>query len=278
MGTWLRDLGERSPLTVFLAALLTVALIGWLDFASGIYLSFSLIYLVPVGIVASVCGRDRAIVVAVVATLVGLIGDLSQDAAGFLPFWNAVMRLGVFAVVAVVLAKLRDAHERERLLARTDPLTGAANFRWFEEAARHELYVAHRYGGPLTLAYVDLDGFKAVNDASGHAVGDEVLKTFVATLVECLRPTDLVARVGGDEFVVLFPRTDETQARAALDRAREALGRAPGMRHVGFSAGIVELHDAVGSVDDLMGVADAKMYADKAERRRPVLASEHLFE
>jgi PleD family two-component response regulator len=50
------------------------------------------------------------------------------------------------------------------------------------------------------------------------------------------------------------------------------------MRHVGFSAGIVELHDAVGSVDDLMGVADAKMYADKAERRRPVLASEHLFE
>ena len=100
------------------------------------------------------------------------------------------MRLGVFVVVVVVLAKLRAAHQLERRLARTDPLTGVANFRWFEEEAQREMYSSRRYGGPLSPAYLDLDDFKRINDERGHAAGDEALRAVADALRTHLRPTD----------------------------------------------------------------------------------------
>jgi diguanylate cyclase (GGDEF)-like protein len=269
-----RIVAQRSPLTIFLVAVVAVGVIGWLDFSAGIYLSFAFFYLVPIGVVASFAGRGWGIVMAVVCTAVGLIGDLaSMEADGIVPFWNAGMRLGVFVVVVVVLSQLRQAHRAERELARTDALTGVANFRWFEEEAQREMYSSRRYGGPLSLAYLDLDGFKQVNDTRGHAAGDEVLKTFAATLRATLRPSDLVARLGGDEFVVLMPHTDAGSAELALARVELALAAAPGAMGIGFSAGVIQLDKAVGSVDDLLAKADEHMYEVKvAKRSAPDLA------
>lgn len=269
-----RTVAQRNPLTIFLVAVFAVGVIGWLDFSTGLYLSFALFYLVPIGVVTSFAGRAWGIAVAVVCTAVGLIGDLaSLEARGIVPFWNAAMRLGVFVVVVVVLSQLRQAHQAERELARTDALTGVANFRWFEEEAQRAMYSSRRYGGPLSLAYLDLDGFKEVNDTRGHAAGDEVLKAFAATLRATLRPTDLVARLGGDEFVVLMPHTDAASAELALARVDLALADVPGAGGIRFSAGIIQLDRAVGSIDDLLAKADEHMYEVKVGKRRAAEAA-----
>jgi diguanylate cyclase (GGDEF)-like protein len=264
-----QNVAQRTPLTIFLVALVVVAAIGWLDFASGIYLSFALFYLVPIGFVTSFAGRGWGVVTAVVCTAVGLIGDLTNlEETGVIPVWNAAMRLGVFIVVVIVLVRLREAHRRERELARTDPLTGVANYRWFTEEAQREMYSSRRYGGPLSLAYIDLDGFKAVNDRHGHGAGDSVLRVVADTLRASLRPTDLVARLGGDEFGVLLPHTDCDSAQLALDRVLIRLADDDRSMGVGFSIGVIQLHHAVGSIDDLLGMADERMYAAKAAKKR----------
>ena len=262
-----RTFRERSPLAIFVVAVLVVAGIGWVDYRSGVYLSFAFFYLLPIGVVTTYAGRTAGILTAVVCALTGLIGDVYQVAAGFLPLWNTAMRFGVFVVIVLVLDRLRDAHRRERDLARTDPLTSVANYRWFGEEAKREMYSARRYGGPLSLAYIDLDGFKAVNDRHGHAAGDSVLRTVADTLHASLRPSDLVARLGGDEFAVLLPHTDGGSAKLALDRVMDKLAADPRSMGVGFSIGIVELHNAVGSVDDLLGLADERMYAAKSAKK-----------
>ena len=260
-----RFLRDRSAMTIFVVAMIAVAAIGWLDFVTGVRLSFGLFYLVPIAVATSYAGRSWGIAVAIACTVVSLIGDLAiETGVGVIPFWNAAMRLGVFVVVVVVLAKLRAAHQLERRLARTDPLTGVANFRWFEEEAQREMYSSRRYGGPLSLAYLDLDDFKRINDERGHAAGDEVLRAVADALRTHLRPTDLVARIGGDEFVVLLPHTDRSGAEDALGRVQQDL---VATRAISFSVGVIQLDRAVGSIDDLLGRADEKMYAAKQAKQ-----------
>jgi diguanylate cyclase (GGDEF)-like protein len=103
--------------------------------------------------------------------------------------------------------ELRSAMEREKEAARTDSLTGAMNSRAFGELATAELHRARRYERPFTIAYVDIDDFKAVNDRFGHSSGDTLLRLVAETMKHNSRAVDVIARVGGDEFVILFPET-----------------------------------------------------------------------
>jgi diguanylate cyclase (GGDEF)-like protein len=255
------------PMVVFMATIGVVCMIGYLDYRAQVYLSFALLYLVPIAVCTRYAGRIWGLGAAFLCATVGLIGDLaSASGYGVLPLWNAATRLGVFAIVVIVLARLRDAHEKEHRLARTDPLTGVANFRALEEEVQREMYASRRYGNQLSLAYLDLDGFKRVNDEQGHAAGDEVLRTMASTLERMLRPTDFVARVGGDEFVVLLPHTDEVGAARAMERVAEVLGSEDRRHPIRFSIGVIGLERAVGSIDDLLGKADARMYRAKRAR------------
>ena len=107
-----------------------------------------------------------------------------------------------------------------RASSRSDPLTGVANSRVFLELLKREIARARRYKRPLTLAYLDLDNFKSVNDILGHAMGDKVLQTVVSTVNANIRVTDVVGRLGGDEFVLLLPETDMQGARSGRSCVR----------------------------------------------------------
>jgi diguanylate cyclase (GGDEF)-like protein len=150
----------------------------------------------------------------------------------------------------------------------TDPLTGLANHRAFQERLHAEVSRAQRHGRPLALALIDVDHFKSINDLSGHAVGDRVLAALGARLGALLRSEDVLARIGGDEFALLLPETDDAEARLVLERARAELERGPlvdGIR-VRISAGICELERA-GDAETLMRLADGALYWSKEHGR-----------
>ena len=252
-------------MVVVTGAVATIATIGWIDRLTGVAFNLSLFYLVPIATVAWMFGRRTGLAMAALATIVGAVGDLFM--AGhftFALYWNGGVRFGTFVVVVVVLARLRSALDNEKKLASTDPLTGAANPRWFSEVTEGEMFRSRRYGRPLSLAYVDLDNFKAVNDRFGHSTGDRLLRLVAEIIAENVRPSDLVARLGGDEFVVLLPETDSDSAAVAFHRIRETLLEA--LRGQGWqvtvSIGITE-SDGSKTVDDLISAADALMYEAK---------------
>jgi diguanylate cyclase (GGDEF)-like protein len=171
----------------------------------------------------------------------------------------------------VVLAQSQEASRRLEREADADPLTGIANHRAFHEKLRTEVERAQRYGRPLSLACLDVDGFKDVNDHFGHPVGDAVLRAVAARLKAVARAADLVARIGGDEFAVLLPETTAEAAEAVARRAHELIradlaGSGPS---VTVSIGICDLEHA-SSPHALMGFADDALYRAKDHGRDAV--------
>jgi two-component system chemotaxis response regulator CheY len=145
-------------------------------------------------------------------------------------------------------------------------LTGLPNRRWLLERLGRELDRQHRNTAPLTVAYIDLDGFKGVNDLHGHAEGDRCLSLVAEALKLALRPGDVVARMGGDEFVVLLPSTAQAAANLVLGRLRAAIERVGARRswRLGASAGAVVVPArAYVRTDEVLGAADALMYRMK---------------
>ena len=201
----------------------------------------------------------------------------STYSAAWIPVWNAGVRLLFFIIIAELLVRLRRALEAQRELAERDGLTGLANSRRFLAAVETEVARSHRYRRPLSLAYVDLDGFKAVNDQAGHATGDDVLETVGRILSHSVRATDLPARLGGDEFAVLLPETDVDQAKEAALKLRVVLETA--MQEagwpVGFSMGVYTSEGRISEADTLIGLADGLMYQVKhAGKGRTVFQSD----
>ena len=150
-----------------------------------------------------------------------------------------------------------------------DPLLDILNRRGFERELSRAVAYVQRYGTAAVLVCIDLDGFKAVNDRHGHAVGDELLKAVARQLTGHIRASDVVARLGGDEFAVLMWNLDATQAAAKareLEDAIATVSHGQGEARVGASAGVVTL-SGTATPAEAVDAADKAMYARKKERR-----------
>ena len=173
----------------------------------------------------------------------------------------------VLALLAAQAALVTERGELQRS-ARTDALTALPNRAAFEDALRREMNRATRLGSPLTVALLDLDGFKQLNDTMGHAAGDEALRAAADRWSHALRSIDILARYGGDEFAVLLPTCDLPHAEEVLERMRAATPDG-----LGASIGVTEWQ-ARESPEDLVARADTALYASKRAGRNRTTAFE----
>lgn len=174
--------------------------------------------------------------------------------------------------------ELEEANEKLFVMANTDALTGLANRRFFLKCLDDEFMRARRYRRPVSVAMIDADHFKKINDAHGHDVGDRVLRALADTIVRELRTIDRTGRIGGEEFAVYLPESDLAGAMLALERLRSAIADTrvvAGGKQIEFtvSMGVAELTPDTKTPAQLLKLADDMLYRAKTAGRNRVEAA-----
>jgi len=263
-------LGKQSrPVLVALGTLLFVFVSAGDYLTHAIHwLEFSPFYLVPVSFFTWFVGKRSGVAAAVTSVIIGFFITLRQI-PGSIAYWDLVIRFALYVSSAFMISQLKMLYDRERQLSRIDPLTKIENRRAFFEAASRAKSYSERNGVPLSIAYLDVDGFKQLNDRFGHRTGDRILTAAADAIRKALRPTDLAARLGGDEFAILLPATDKESAALVLSRVCHAIDRA--MQKGGWPAtvsiGVESFFSPFGSIPEMLQAADAAMYAVKQSRK-----------
>jgi diguanylate cyclase (GGDEF)-like protein len=262
-GSWQPSAG----VTLALSAVAVLA-IAYLDSVTGTELRVFPLYFLPVLVLSLRFGASPGLAGAAACAAAWYASNRLAGLDSSRPEIE-LANLGVMAVAFGVVALLGAAQRRwlrrERALSRSDGLTGLLNGRGFYEAAAIEIARATRYGRPLSVAYVDLDDFRTVNERFGHARGDAVLAAVAHAMRRACRSTDLVGRMGGDEFVILFPETERDAAEAAVSKVRSRIADAS--KELGSaltaSVGSITFPRPPADVEALVHEADRAMYAAK---------------
>lgn len=189
----------------------------------------------------------------------GVLVALASGAEGFLP--RDVKLLESYAAQAAIALTNARLYLAQRELATQDPLTGLLNHREFHETVARELERCRRYGGEMSVVVLDLDNFKQVNDAGGHAAGDRVLRQVAETLADTRRASDLAFRIGGDEFALVLPNTGAGEAEHAAERACSAVATVDSRTTASY--GLASWPDAGPTKDALLAHADTGLYGAK---------------
>ena len=251
-------------------------LIAWATLAAGVFvlnvrtgadLRLGILYVVPVLLAASYDGLGWGIAFALATALLRFgvgIDQLPLDTSLQVRLLNEAGYLTVVGVAIAGLSQLRRTQAQLELLATHDPLTTVLNARAFASQVAQELGRNRRYGRPLALIYLDLDDFKRVNDAHGHATGDAVLRLVADAMRSAVRQADFVGRLGGDEFGVLMPETDGSVAHSVANRLAGGIRTVfRGTPSVTASIGVVAVTGTEAGSDELLRKADQAMYEAK---------------
>ena len=211
--------------------------------------------------------------------IVGSINQADKDPYRFEPGIDTTLLEQLALKVSLCLSNV-TAHEKLKFLAFHDPLTGLLNRGVMERILDREFIRGQRYRSGLALIFMDLDDFKRINDTAGHDTGDQALCLTAKTLTDLKRDSDIVARFAGDEFVVILPSTDSSQAESYIQRVKRHLNQTPIPNvdkpiYIQLSHGISNIDDAgVTSTQELIKVADKRLYQAKERKKagkQPIL-------
>jgi diguanylate cyclase (GGDEF)-like protein len=251
--------------------LICTVLLGVVDYLTVEELTLTLFYLMPISFVAWYTGRKAGIALALLCTLTWIIANNSA-ALAFFNLWKIGTTFGFFVIIAILLSKLRQMFDNEQNLSQTDHLTGVVNRRAFLQILTKEVLRQSRNNLPLTLAYIDLDNFKDINDSYGHSTGDYILQLVGGTFTQSLRKSDTVARIGGDEFVILLPDVDQQSAQTVIPKIKDTV-QSKTKQHrfeVTLSIGVLICLHPPETADEMITLADDLMYEVKKTGRNGI--------
>lgn len=271
----IRDFLARHPgLPWTTVGCLGVGLLGWLDYMTGTEISFSFFYVAPILLVTWMVHQNMGVAVSLLSALAWLIaesaGNIHHSSTSY--FWNTAIHVGFFIVLTHLISRLKETQRKEQLAARTDFVTGLANRRYFHELLDMEIERMRRYPHAMAVVYMDMDNFKQVNDLFGHKIGDEVLCWVAQAIRSQLRKTDLIARIGGDEFALLLPSAGLSDAKVVISKLRATLMEEVRQRNwpVTFSMGVVVCVAPPFAAEQIIDKADGLMYEVKSRTKNGV--------
>jgi diguanylate cyclase (GGDEF)-like protein len=250
-----------------------LALVAALDYATGTDLNFSVFYLLPICFATWFLAPSLGVLTAVVGAALVVWLNAELGSAHFATtVANAITNLLLFVILVFILGEVKTLYDRERDSSRRDYLTALPNARAFYELLTMEKNRTRRFERPLTLAYIDLDNFKLMNDLYGHPEGDILLATVAKAMQNSIRETDLIARLGGDEFVLMLPESTEEQAKVVLEKLQNNLKQvmADNRWPVTFSIGAITFLNAPDSAEEMVQKADHLMYTVKQSGKNRV--------
>lgn len=272
----LARLGLMPRIATFLVAAAIIVVHGLVRHATDAEYAFSSLALIPVIIVAWVCGRNSGVFLSVLAAAIWGIADVTSShifSAEWIPIINALTRAATYIFIVFIISWVKNLLSRIDDMAAHDPLTGLLNRRAFLEFGEEEIERSRRYGHKFAVVFLDLDNFKKLNDSRGHLVGDRALKAVSAALENTLRASDIVARIGGDEFSILLPEVDYDSAIEAGNKILLAIRTAmKDYPPVSASIGVAWFATPMQSFQDMLDIADGLMYETKQQGKGEIMA------
>jgi diguanylate cyclase (GGDEF)-like protein len=251
-----------------LGSLILSAIIGYVDVVTGQEIVVTVFYLIPISIAVWYGGNKYGFFVAALCSSIWFYTETvngREYSSRIILVWDTLVLAAFLFVFAFMLYEIQKLLVKERSLSRTDYLTELANRRQFFESVDAEISRASRSDSWFTIAYIDVDDFKLVNDNMGHQAGDRALILIARALKEHTRKMDITARIGGDEFAVLLPSAGSQDAEKIMEKIQASING--NMKKDGFSTtcsiGAVVFNKFPGSTDNALKMADSIMYEVK---------------